>query len=311
MKKIMIITALLVVFVLAINPITAMNKAELIEAIASDASLTKADARGALDAFIGATSKSLKGGNRVALVGFGSFSISKRKARTGRQGAAVNSGIELVRFKSGDMPFLPNVEYTTTEDIIKMIATSAGEETKREEWNDINNDGRIHIAKQFMNSFTDVIIKNLQAGKVVYLGEDFGTFYIPRDVVLSNAKIHETKNGKTIRTPTIGHVDHGKGRTKYSNIVLKRGFKFKAGSDLSTTVKSLGTDNVVEELELAVEMIERKRPGRVKYSDITLERMAQTGKKPLAGKVLVEPHPAETRKMSVYESGGWMKIMKK
>lgn len=58
-----------------------MNKVELIEAIASDANLTKKDARKALDAFIGATTSSLKSGNRVALVGFGSFSIAKREAR--------------------------------------------------------------------------------------------------------------------------------------------------------------------------------------------------------------------------------------
>ena len=61
-----------------------MNKADLVEAIASGANLTKADARRALDAFVGAIAKSLRGSNRVALVGFGSFSISKRKARTGR-----------------------------------------------------------------------------------------------------------------------------------------------------------------------------------------------------------------------------------
>ena len=61
-----------------------MNKAELIEAIASKADLTKADAKKALDAFIDATTKSLKKGDRVALVGFGSFSVAKRAARTGR-----------------------------------------------------------------------------------------------------------------------------------------------------------------------------------------------------------------------------------
>ncbi|HKK10370.1 MAG TPA: HU family DNA-binding protein [Bacteroidales bacterium] len=61
-----------------------MNKAELIEAIASKADLTKADAKKALDAFIDATSDTLKKGDRVALVGFGSFSVAKRAARTGR-----------------------------------------------------------------------------------------------------------------------------------------------------------------------------------------------------------------------------------
>lgn len=61
-----------------------MNKAELIEAIASKADLTKADAKKALDAVIDATSDTLKKGDRVALVGFGSFSVAKRAARTGR-----------------------------------------------------------------------------------------------------------------------------------------------------------------------------------------------------------------------------------
>ncbi|MFB6258242.1 MAG: HU family DNA-binding protein, partial [Flavobacteriales bacterium] len=60
------------------------NKAELIDSIASEADITKADAKKALDAFIDTTTKALKKGNRVALVGFGSFSVSKRSARKGR-----------------------------------------------------------------------------------------------------------------------------------------------------------------------------------------------------------------------------------
>ncbi len=61
-----------------------MNKAELIDAIASDAKVTKADAKRSLDAFINTTTKALKKGDRVALVGFGSFSTTKRSARKGR-----------------------------------------------------------------------------------------------------------------------------------------------------------------------------------------------------------------------------------
>ena len=60
-----------------------MNKAELIDSIAKDANLTKADAKKALDAFVKATTKSLKKGERVALVGFGSFSVARRSQRTG------------------------------------------------------------------------------------------------------------------------------------------------------------------------------------------------------------------------------------
>ena len=61
-----------------------MNKAELVDAIASETKLTKADSKKALDAFMKATSAALKKGDRVALVGFGSFSVVKRSARTGR-----------------------------------------------------------------------------------------------------------------------------------------------------------------------------------------------------------------------------------
>lgn len=61
-----------------------MNKAQLIDAIAGDADLTKSQAKKALDSFIKATTDALKGGDRVALVGFGSFSVAKREARTGR-----------------------------------------------------------------------------------------------------------------------------------------------------------------------------------------------------------------------------------
>ena len=61
-----------------------MNKAELIEAMANSAKISKADAKKALDAFIETTTKALKKDDRVALVGFGSFSVSKRAARKGR-----------------------------------------------------------------------------------------------------------------------------------------------------------------------------------------------------------------------------------
>ena len=82
-----------------------MNKAELIDAMAADANLTKADAKRALDAFVGATSKALKTGDRVALVGFGSFSVAKRAARTGRNpqtGKEIKIGAKkVVKFKAG------------------------------------------------------------------------------------------------------------------------------------------------------------------------------------------------------------------
>lgn len=82
-----------------------MNKAELIDAMASGAGLSKADAKKALDSFVDATTGALKNGERVALVGFGSFSVSTRSARKGRN---PQTGKEIdipekkvVKFKAG------------------------------------------------------------------------------------------------------------------------------------------------------------------------------------------------------------------
>ena len=61
-----------------------MNKTELIEHISTKADLSKADAGRALDAFIGAVKTTLKKKGTVTLVGFGTFAVSERAARTGR-----------------------------------------------------------------------------------------------------------------------------------------------------------------------------------------------------------------------------------
>jgi DNA-binding protein HU-beta len=61
-----------------------MNKSELIDAIADSANLSKADAGRALDGLVSAVTKALKKGDTVSLVGFGTFSVRKRAARTGR-----------------------------------------------------------------------------------------------------------------------------------------------------------------------------------------------------------------------------------
>jgi DNA-binding protein HU-beta len=61
-----------------------MNKAEFVGAVADQAELTKADAGRAIDAAIEVIKKALKKGDSVSLVGFGTFEVRKRAARTGR-----------------------------------------------------------------------------------------------------------------------------------------------------------------------------------------------------------------------------------
>ena len=82
-----------------------MNKAELIDAMALDAEIPKAAAKKALDSFTANVSNALAEGKRVSLVGFGSFSVSKRAAREGRNpqtGAYIKIAAKAVaRFKPG------------------------------------------------------------------------------------------------------------------------------------------------------------------------------------------------------------------
>jgi len=61
-----------------------MNKTELVESVAETADLSKAAAGKAVDAFIGAVSGALKNGDQVTIVGFGTFLVRERAARTGR-----------------------------------------------------------------------------------------------------------------------------------------------------------------------------------------------------------------------------------
>ncbi len=82
-----------------------MNKGDLIDKIASEAKLSKVQANRALDAFLNTTSNSLKKGEKVVLVGFGTFDIRKRAARKGRNpqnGKVINiSAKKVVKFKVG------------------------------------------------------------------------------------------------------------------------------------------------------------------------------------------------------------------
>ena len=82
-----------------------MNKTDLIDGMAADADISKAAAKKALESFLGNVGGALKGGGRVSLVGFGSWSVSKRAAREGRNpqtGATIQiKAKNVVKFKAG------------------------------------------------------------------------------------------------------------------------------------------------------------------------------------------------------------------
>jgi DNA-binding protein HU-beta len=82
-----------------------MTKADLVDVMAKEADITKAAAALALDSYVGALTKELKKGGKIGLVGFGTFSVSKRKAREGRNpqtGATIKiPAKKVVKFKAG------------------------------------------------------------------------------------------------------------------------------------------------------------------------------------------------------------------
>ncbi len=82
-----------------------MNKTELIDAMAAKAELSKADAKKALEAYMDATAEALQKGDKIALVGFGTFSVQKRAARDGhnpRTGKKIKiEAKSVVKFKAG------------------------------------------------------------------------------------------------------------------------------------------------------------------------------------------------------------------
>ena len=82
-----------------------MNKSDLIDAIASDAGISKAAAKTALESFLGNVESTLKGGGKVSLVGFGTWSVSHRPARAGRNpqtGASIDiEAKNVIKFKAG------------------------------------------------------------------------------------------------------------------------------------------------------------------------------------------------------------------
>ena len=87
-----------------------MNKAELIDKIAKDAGVTKVQANDALDSFTNTVTGALKKGDRVTLVGFGTFSVSERAARNGRN---PQTG-EVIKIKARKVPkFKAGKEFST------------------------------------------------------------------------------------------------------------------------------------------------------------------------------------------------------
>jgi DNA-binding protein HU-beta len=92
-----------------------MNKAELVDQISKDSGITKIQAGAALDALTGAITATLKKGDKVTLVGFGTFSVSQRAARNGRN---PQTG-EVIKIKASKSP-----KFKAGKEFSEKIATA-------------------------------------------------------------------------------------------------------------------------------------------------------------------------------------------
>jgi nucleoid DNA-binding protein len=216
---------------LAVGPghVAAMNKAELIEAMASEAGLSKADSKRALDAFVGTTTEALAKGDRVTLVGFGSFSISKRSARTGRNPERERGG---EKPPTEPVDFEPSRELAAALDLIPGKGDERRRTARRRGYRRDRADagrGGLTItverlardsglskadAKRALDAFINTTTKALKKGDRLSL-VGFGSFSISK------------RSARTGRNPQTG---------KEIKIPAKNVVKFKAGAELSKAV---------------------------------------------------------------------------
>ncbi len=193
----------------------AMNKAELIEAMASHAGLRQPDAQRVLDAFINATTKALKNNDSVELIGFGSFSISKRSARTGRNPRVANAPTD-----DSPVVFAPCPEFAAALDINPGRGDVASAKCDADVTIDaayIASNSKLSKAdaKKALDGFVNAITMRLKSGEIVSLGGQFGSFSISK------------RSARTGRNPQTG---------KEIQIPAKNVVKFKAGAELSKSV---------------------------------------------------------------------------
>lgn len=199
--------------------VLAMNKAELIEAMASESGLSKADAKRALEGFTSATMGALKKGDRVELVGFGSFSVSKRARRAGRD----RSGNATVSFDpcpafAAALDLTPgngderrNQSCPTGRDADLVIdAELLASETDRGSDSELSKSD----AKKALDAFVNATTKALRGGDDVSV-VGFGSFSISK------------RSARTGRNPQTGKEIKSQGKKEVT---------FKAGAELSKAV---------------------------------------------------------------------------
>ena len=198
-----------------------MNKAELIEAMAEHAGLSLADTQRALDGIINATTEALKNDDSAALIGFGSFSISKRSARTGRNpqsrnGPPADSPVTFAwcpEFAAA-LDLNPGKGDEASAKCRKADVTIDAEYIASETGRDPESRLSEKDAQLALDAFTNEATKALKKGdRLSLIG--FGSFSISK------------RSARTGRNPQTG---------KEIQIAAKNVVTFKAGAELSKAV---------------------------------------------------------------------------
>ena len=212
--------------------VAAMNKAELIEAMASQAGLSGGDVRAALDGITRAATAALVNGESVALAGFGSFSVPKRASR-GRVNGFDGKGNDVER-PPVDFDACP--EFAAVLDLnpgngdgrraeagsrcrkadVLIDADRIARETQSEKHEGLSKDD----AEKALAGFLSVATKALKKGDRISLAE-FGSFSV------SSVSSISKRSARTGRNPQTG---------KEIQIAAKKVVKFKAGAELSKAV---------------------------------------------------------------------------
>jgi len=201
--------------------VAAMNKAELIEAMASESGLSKADSKRGLDAITNGVAEALAAGDSAVVVGFGSFSISKRSARTVRNPQS-NRPKDDSPVTFGPCPeFMELLDINPGRGDVASARCLDADVRIDAEYVANNTGGRssdqglaAREAAKLIDALSTVVSDNLQSGETVTV-ERFGSFSISK------------RSARTGRNPRTG---------KEIKIAAKNVVKFKAGAELSGQV---------------------------------------------------------------------------
>ncbi len=229
MKKLLIVLAMVLGMasftMVSVEQASALNKAELIDAISDDANLSKADAKRALDGFVSAVETALKKGNKVQLIGFGSFSISKRAARTSSKSPDLSARERGCLWLAGSAPEWLHGLFCTVTDI-ELVALMAKSD---------DGTGTGLSQKQlefFFSRFKSVTTDQLIERDFIDI-EDFGTFSVKegKGRKLNTVQFDDADSfaARVGRNPQTGKEI--KIAAKGKNVV-----KFKAGAELAGKV---------------------------------------------------------------------------